>query len=254
MNSNEISTADEIVIEDENSTEYDTEDDTEEEIIHQILQRQTQYIWSMRMGHRSGETREDSPKKSRKSITYDKLYELDEKYYKKYEEARDNIINNIYPQFRRYLDLERDSKRSEEYYEIHGEYPPTNYAMLHGKKRRRLEKKYEVELANLRLLYHESEKKKDKLCKKSDNIGITFIHEYIKLQKITNKNKKKLERETCSICCDNHKINKMITTSCGHHFGTYCFAQYIDVNFDNDNDVVCPLCRNDNLESFTKYH
>ena len=83
MNSNEISTTDEIVIEDENSTEYDTEDDTEEEIIRQILQSQTQYIWSMRMGHRSGETREDSPKKSRKSITYDKLYELDEKYYKK---------------------------------------------------------------------------------------------------------------------------------------------------------------------------
>lgn len=246
MNSNEISTADEIVIEDENSRA--------DEIVTEDEQRFRQRIWSMIMGQRSGETREDSPKKSRKSITYDKLYELDEKYYKKYEEARDNIINNIHPQFRRYLDLERNSKRSEEYYEIHGEYPQTNYAMLHGKKRRRLEKKYEVELANLRLLYHESEKQTDKLCKKWDNIGITFIHEYIKLQKITNKNKKKLERETCSICCDNHKINKMITTSCGHHFGTYCFAQYIDVNFDNDNDVVCPLCRNDNLESFTKYH
>jgi hypothetical protein len=245
MNSNEIVTADDIVI---------NEHSIADEIVTEDEQRYRQRIWSMIMGHRSGETRQDSPKKSRKSDTYYKVYELDRKYFKKWEEARDNVINNIHSQFHRYLDLERDSKRSEEYYEIHGEYPPTNYAMLHGKKRRRLENKYEVELANLRLLFHESEKQRDKIRKKSDNIGITFIHEYSKLQKIKNKNKKKLERETCSICCDNHKINKMITTSCGHHFGTYCFAQYIDVNFDKLNDIVCPLCRNDNLESFTKYH
>jgi hypothetical protein len=245
MNSNEISTADEIVI---------NEHTIADEIVTEDEQRYRQRIWSMIMGQRSEETRQDSPKKSRKSITYDKVYELDRKYFKKWEEARDNVINNIHSQFHRYLDLERYSKQREEYYEIHGEYPPTNYAMLHGKKRRRLENKYEVELANLRLLYHETEKQRDKIRKKSDNIGITFIHEYIKLQKITNKNKKKLERETCSICCDNHKINKMITTSCGHHFGTYCFAQYIDVNYEKLNDIVCPLCRNDNLESFTKYH
>ena len=29
---------------------------------------------------------------------------------------------------------------------------------------------------------------------------------------------------------------------------------YIDVNYENSNDIVCPLCRNDNLEYFTKYH
>lgn len=252
MNSNEVVIADEIV-----TNEVVTADEivtnevvTADEVVTEDEQRYRQRIWSMIMGQR----REVSPKKSRKSITYYKVYELDRKYFKKWEEARDNVINNIHPQFHRYLDLERNSKRSEEYYEIHGEYPPTNYAMLHGKKRRRLENKYEVELANVRLLYHESNKQRDKLRKKSDSIGITFIHEYIKLQKITNKNKKKLERETCSICCDNHKINKMITTCCGHHFGTYCFAQYIDVNFDKLNDIVCPLCRNDNLESFTKYH
>ena len=242
MNSNEVVTADETVT---------NEVVTADEIVTEDEQRYRQRIWSMIMGERSEETREVS---TTKSTTYDKVDELDTNYYTKWKEAKDNLINNIYLPFHRYLDLERNYKRRKEYYEIHGKYPPRIEAMLHTKKRRRLENKYEVELANLCLLYHESKKQKDKLCKKKDNIGITFIHEYIKLQKITNKNKKKLQRETCSICCDNHKINKMITTSCGHHFGTYCFAQYIDVNYYNDNDIVCPLCRNDNLESFTKYH
>jgi hypothetical protein len=227
MNSNPISTADEIVTEDE--------------------QRYRQRIWSIIMGER----REVS---TRKSITYDKVDEIYRECDEKWQQLYDNQKNNIYQKIFRYLDLERACKRDYEYYKIHGEYPPIDYAILHGKNRRRLEKKYEVELANLRLLIDESNKQKDKLCKKKDNIGITFIHEYIKLQKITNKNKKKLERETCSICCDNHKINKMITTCCGHHFGTYCFAQYIGVNYEKLNDIVCPLCRNDNLESFTKYH
>lgn len=227
MNSNEVVTADEIVTEDE--------------------QRYRQRIWSMIMGQR----REVS---TRKSITYDKVDEIYRECHEKWEQLYDNQKNNIYRKIFRYLDLEEACKRDYEYYKIHGEYLPLNYAMLHGKKRIILEKKYEVELANLRLLIDESNKQKDKLCKKKDNIGITFIHEYIKLQKITNKNKKKLQRETCSICCENHKINKMITTSCGHHFGTYCFAQYIDVNYEKLNDIVCPLCRNDNLESFTKYH
>ena len=97
-------------------------------------------------------------------------------------------------------------------------------------------------------------KKEVAVNKKIDKIGSTFIHEYTKLQKITNKNKKQLELETCSICFDNHKINKMITTCCGHHFGRMCFAHYIDVNYENTNDIVCPLCRNDNLEYFIKYH
>lgn len=242
MNSNEIVTADEIVT---------NEVVTADEIVTEDEQRYRQRIWSMIMGQRSEETRQDSPKKSN---TYNKVDEFYRECDEKWNQLYDNQKNNIYRKIYRYLDLEEACKRDYEYYKIHGEYPPLNYAILRGKKRIILENKYEVELANLRLLIDESNKQKDKLCKKKDNIGITFIHEYIKLQKITNKNKKKLERETCSICCDNHKINKMITTSCGHHFGTYCFAQYIDVNYDKSNDIVCPLCRNDNLESFTKYH
>jgi hypothetical protein len=239
MNSNEVVTADEIV-----TNEVVTE---REIIIQQVLLTRSENLWSMTMGER----REVS---TRKSITYDKVDKIYRECDEKWQQIYDNQKNNIYQKIFRYLDLEQACKRDYEYYKIHGEYPPIDYAMLHGKKRIILEKKYEVELANLRLLIDESNKQKDKLCKKKDNIGITFIHEYIKLQKITNKNKKQLQRETCSICCDNHKINKMITTSCGHHFGTYCFAQYVDVNYEKLNDIVCPLCRNDNLESFTKYH
>ena len=185
--------------------------------------------------------------------TSDKLHE----FYMNYSSQMDEIYNkrrNLEPQFNHYLKLERHMKRNDEYFEIHGEYPPRIEEMFHSKKRRRLENKYEVELANLRSLYRELGKENKKISKKTDNIGSTFIHEYTKLQKITNKNKKHLELETCSICFDNHKINKMITTCCGHHFGRMCFAHYIDVNYENSNDIVCPLCRNDNLEYFTKYH
>ena len=188
------------------------------------------------------------------SNTYDKIHELNMKYDAQLDELYDNKNTNLYPQFHHYLDLERYYKRADEYYEIHGEYPPRIDAMFHSKKRRKLENKYYVELMNLHLQLDELRKKSDKLDKKKDNIGSSFIHENSKLHKITNKNKKQLERDTCSSCCDSHKFNKMITTCCGHHFGTYCFAKYIDVNYDNNNDIVCPLCRNDNLEYFIKYH
>lgn len=188
------------------------------------------------------------------SNTSDKLHE----FYMNYSSQLDEINNNketiLYPQFNRYLDLERHMKRNNEYFDIHGKFPPIIEAMFYSKKRRRLEKKYYVELINLHILNDELDKKNKNLRKKKNNIGSSFIHEYSKLQKITNKNKKQLELETCSICFDNHKINKMITTCCGHHFGRMCFAKYIDLNFDNHNDIVCPLCRNDNLEYFTKYH
>jgi hypothetical protein len=188
------------------------------------------------------------------SNTYEKVHELKMSCYEKLDELYNNKQTNVYEHYNRYLDMERHMKRVDEYYKIHEEYPPLNHDMIHGKKRRRLVKKYFVELTKLQLLQDELKKKEDKLNKKIDKIGSSFIHKNIKLQKITNKNKKQLERESCSICFDNHKINKMITTCCGHHFGTYCFAHYIDVNYENKNEVVCPLCRNDNLEYFTKYY
>jgi hypothetical protein len=187
------------------------------------------------------------------STTDDKVHEFYMKCYAQLDEFNDKT-NNLYTTMWSLLDMKRHYKRGEEYYEIHGEYPPIIDAMLHGKKRQRLVKKYFVELTNLELLRDELGKKSDKLEKITDNIGVSFIHENSKMQKITNKNKKQLQRDTCSICCDSHKINKMITTCCGHHFGTYCFAKYIDINYDNNNDIVCPLCRNDKLEYFIKYH
>jgi hypothetical protein len=187
------------------------------------------------------------------STTDDKVHELNMKYYTQLDELYDKT-NNLYTQCGDYLHMERHYKRGKEYYEIHGEYPPIIDAMIHSKKRRKLENKYYVELMNLHLQLDELHKKSDKLEKKKDNIGVSFIHENSKLQKITNKNKKQLQRDTCSICCDTHKINKMITTCCGHHFGTYCFSKYIDINYDNNNEIICPLCRNDKLEYFIKYH
>jgi hypothetical protein len=188
------------------------------------------------------------------STTYDKIHDFHMSCYEKRDQLCNNRQTNVYTHFQRYLDMERHMKRADEYYEIHGKYPPNFYNVCHGKKRQRLENKYFVELTNLCLVKDELNKKIDEIYKITDNIGLSFIHENSKIQKITNKNKKQLERDTCSICCDTHKINKMITTCCGHHFGTYCFAKYIDMNYDNNNDIICPLCRNDKLEYFIKYH
>ena len=189
-----------------------------------------------------------------KLSTYDKVDEFYDECCKKFDEVLKKIETNSFVPLYRLLGIEEYEKQRKEYFEIHGDYPPQDPKIINPKICRKMRKKYIVEITTIKLSQNELDKEHDKYLKKMNNIGISFIHEYIKLQKITNKNKKKLERETCSICCDNHKINKMITTSCGHHFGTYCFAQYIDVNYEKLNDIVCPLCRNDNLESFTKYH
>ena len=84
------------------------------------------------------------------SNTYDKIHELKMKYDAQLDELYDNKNTNLYPQFNHYLDLERYYKRADEYYEIHGEYPPRIDAMFHSKKRRKLENKYYVELHRLK--------------------------------------------------------------------------------------------------------
>ena len=155
------------------------------------------------------------------STTDDKVHEFYMKCYAQLDDLYDNRRTNLYPQFHHYLDMERHYKRGEEYYEIHGEYPPIIDAMIHSKKRRKLENKYYVELMNLHLQLDELGKKSDKLEKITDNIGVSFIHENSKMQKITNKNKKQLERDTCSICCDSHKINKI------KNFILYLFLFYL---------------------------
>jgi hypothetical protein len=74
------------------------------------------------------------------------------------------------------------------------------------------------------------------------------------LKKISNKKKTQIEKETCVICFNPHKISRMLTTKCGHHFGECCFGKYLDNKVEKYQEISCPLCRNNNILPVVKYY
>ena len=73
-------------------------------------------------------------------------------------------------------------------------------------------------------------------------------------KKISNKKKSALEKETCAICLDAHKIKDMVTTKCNHQFGVCCLEKYMLNKYDNENEIHCPLCRSNNILPVLKYY
>jgi len=116
-----------------------------------------------------------------------------------------------------------------------------------------LYEKYIVEVALLEIKMKELNNISSKYEKRIFNIGSTFIYECSTKRKINNNKRKILEKEVCGICCENHEIKHIITTSCNHHFGKCCLAKYVDYNFDKYLEIVCPICRNDDITKLTKY-
>ena len=116
-----------------------------------------------------------------------------------------------------------------------------------------LYEKYIVEVALLEIKMKELNNIYSKYEKRIFNIGATFINDNSSKKKIKNNKRKILEKEVCGICCENHEIKHIITTACSHHFGKCCLAKYVDYNFDNDLEIVCPICRNDDITKLTKY-
>lgn len=116
-----------------------------------------------------------------------------------------------------------------------------------------LKKKYAVEVALLEIKMKEIDIISDKLEKRINNLGATFIHDNSSKKKIKNNKRKILEKEVCGICCENHEIKHIITTCCNHHFGKCCLAKYVNYNFDNYLEIICPMCRNDDITKLTKY-
>jgi hypothetical protein len=66
-------------------------------------------------------------------------------------------------------------------------------------------------------------------------------------KKISNKRKIELEKETCSICLEQHRINDTLITKCKHYFGECCFGKYVENKLNNNMSVCCPLCRDNNI-------
>ena len=75
-----------------------------------------------------------------------------------------------------------------------------------------------------------------------------------RFKKISNKKKIILKKETCSICCETHKITKLLTTNCGHHFGECCFGKYVEHKLESNTAIKCPLCRSNNILPVIKYN
>lgn len=117
----------------------------------------------------------------------------------------------------------------------------------------KIKERHEVELALLDIKKEETTRLFHKYEEKITNIGKSFIEENSRVEKVSDKTKTQIERENCSICFEHHESKHIIRTSCNHYFGKYCFSKFIDSNFENDRDIVCPICRNDHISEFTRF-
>jgi len=105
----------------------------------------------------------------------------------------------------------------------------------------------EAKIKELDLKLRKVENSRRQICKLS---LVGTFH----FKKISNKQKIQIEKETCSICCDTHKIKNVLSTKCGHHFGECCFEKYVDNKLENYKEINCPLCRSNNILPVVKYY
>ena len=50
------------------------------------------------------------------------------------------------------------------------------------------------------------------------------------------------QTKECSICFENHDLNKLLKTDCGHYFGICCYSTW-EKKFKKKDKVTCPNCR-----------
>jgi hypothetical protein len=117
-----------------------------------------------------------------------------------------------------------------------------------------LASKFGVDLWILDLKIKELEYRLRKVKKTIQLICKISLVGTFQFKKIVNKKKNYFEKETCSICCETHKIKNLFTTKCGHHFGECCFGKYVEHLIENNNIIKCPLCRCNNILPVVKYY
>jgi hypothetical protein len=88
-------------------------------------------------------------------------------------------------------------------------------------------------------IHRKASTKIDKLC--------YLTKKNCSVRKVSCSRQKSLENTECCICMENHTINDLMTTCCGHTFGKSCFETVLRKKHNGDNDVTCPLCRNSNI-------
>ena len=121
-------------------------------------------------------------------------------------------------------------------------------------KSKEIRETYAIPYANLEIKIKELKGRETEVKNKIKNVCKLRLVGCFKFKKISNKQKKRLTTEICSICCDTHKINDLLTTRCKHHFGECCFSKYIEHKLENEMTLYCPLCRNDNILQVVKYY
>jgi hypothetical protein len=51
-----------------------------------------------------------------------------------------------------------------------------------------------------------------------------------------------LTEDRCGICLFQHTMRDTVSTDCKHHFGKYCFQNWVDTCKQNQRKVQCPCC------------
>lgn len=103
----------------------------------------------------------------------------------------------------------------------------------------------ELELAIGQLHYHirnmVNEKKRDPRQPRQPRISPLQRENIVINPNITFLSPEEIEREhECAICMNTHKMSKLLTTECGHHF---CKQGYLDWISSMASRNKCPTCR-----------
>jgi hypothetical protein len=163
-----------------------------------------------------------------------------DKKYKKINEVTYRMDQRIY----KIQNMKKNMKEFDEYLEKKGPCPPIPNVT-------KLRQRNVIELSLLELDRDEIRKEEKQIEQQMEQV-FKVNKENSHYKKITKPEKRRLEREICALCCEDHNIKQIVTTNCGHSFGKLCFSKMLEHNFDYDLTLRCPCCRNEPIE-LTRY-
>ena len=141
-------------------------------------------------------------------------------------------------------------KRKEKYNKNYKSYDHDQYFL----EREKIDKEYDL-LIEMRDEILDTQKTCREYKKKCDKEESFYINSDIcTIIQITKQKANNLSRQTrCGLCLEQHSIQHLMKTSCGHLYGKKCFSALLKHHFnrgEKDILLMCPLCRN---KEFTLY-
>ena len=162
------------------------------------------------------------------------MYEPRSKEWNKLFRISEEYANKMYKMQNIHVNMKKFSKHG-----FCNDPLPSNYLHLCDK--------FEVEIAVLEIKRHDIDNKRRKIWDEMEGLfKITKQNSHLK--KVSKLEKRRLEREICSICYESHSIKQLVTTSCGHTFGKCCLSRMIEHNYENGAQIMCPYCRNEHFK------